>query len=449
MILCNGEIGRSGKLCSIGSRVSRCHIHLILLPVFFCTLFFSADFAIGSDNSLVLQDLITEALKNNREIITAEARIRASEFKIPQVTSLPDPMFMFGYQNEGFDSYTYGKSGDAKWMFSASQMLPFPGKLRLKGDMAKGDAEAMKASLHELRVKTIVRISELYYDLLLEHKTIGLLREKSDLFARIEDAALARYASGMGMQQDVLMAQTEKYMLLEREEMRRQRIQSLEAMLNSSLGRYAGQPLGIPAAHDATPYDRSMEEVLSMAYENSPELKTKGRMIDVEDTKVQMAEREYYPDFTVTAGYEKRGGDFMDMWSLTTAFNIPIFYKTRQRQAVNEAKASLEAAKQELEAVRFMMSAVIRDNYSMMKTAGKLMDLYKEGLVRKTYQDFESSIAAYTSGKTEAMTVISRLKALLDYEMLYWVQYVEREKAIARLQALSAVRETDMGGAPQ
>lgn len=139
----------------------------------------------------------------------------------------------------------------------------------------------------------------------------------------------------------------------------------------------------------------------------------------------------------------------MDMWSLTTAFNIPIFYKTRQRQAVNEAKASLEAAKQELEAVRFMISATIRDNYSMMKTAGKLMDLYKEGLVRKTYQDFESSIAAYTSGKTEAMTVISRLKALLDYEMLYWVQYVEREKAIARLQALSAVRETDMGGAPQ
>jgi len=33
--------------------------------------------------------------------------------------------------------------------------------------------------------------------------------------------------------------------------------------------------------------------------------------------------------------------------------------------------------------------------------------------------------------------VISRLKILLDYESLYWNQFVEREKAIARLQAIT------------
>ena len=48
----------------------------------------------------------------------------------------------------------------------------------------------------------------------------------------------------MGMQQEVLMAQTEKYMLLEKEEMQKQKIQSLEAMLNATVGREVNTPLG-------------------------------------------------------------------------------------------------------------------------------------------------------------------------------------------------------------
>lgn len=80
---------------------------------------------------LNLQDLIDEALKNNHEILLYESRIATSRYKIPQAKSLPDPMFMFGYQNEGYRRYTYGDMPDAQWMFSASQAFPFPGKLSL------------------------------------------------------------------------------------------------------------------------------------------------------------------------------------------------------------------------------------------------------------------------------------------------------------------------------
>ena len=73
-------------------------------------------------------------------------------------------------------------------------------------------------------------------------RTLSLLKKKA-FFSRIEDAALARYSSGMGSQQEVLMAQTEKYMLLEKEEMLKQKIQSSEAMLNATLGRDIYSPL--------------------------------------------------------------------------------------------------------------------------------------------------------------------------------------------------------------
>jgi len=73
------------------------------------------------------------------------------------------------------------------------------------------------------------------------------------------------------------------------------------------------------------------------------------------------------------------------------------------------------------------------------------MDLYKNGMIPKTYQDVESAMAGYKTGKVEAITVISRLKALIDYETLYWAQFVEREKAIARIDALTATAIPEAG----
>lgn len=420
------------------------HVSCILYLASF--LLFTVYYSLFTGNAfageLHLQGLIDEALKNNPEILASESRFNASKFRIPQAKSLPDPMFMLGYQNEGTrDLYTFGNdmAPDSQWMFSVSQMFPFPGKLELKGEMTARDAESLEASYNSIRLKTIWRIKELYYDLFLSYKNIDLIKDRTALFSRIEDAAIARYSSGMAPQQEVLMAQTEKYMLLEREEMLKQKIQSIEAMLNTTVGRDVNSPLGRPVEPSRTVFHRSMDELIRIAYENSPEIKSRGKMVASAETKVQMAKREYYPDFTLTANYFTRNKFFPDMWSLTTAVNIPIFYRTKQRQAVLEAEASLSEARNEREAVKLMISSAVRDNYSMFKTAGNLMGLYRDGLIPKTYQDFELAITGYITGKIEAITVISRLKALIDYELLYWGQFIEREKAVTRLEAITAV----------
>ncbi len=388
---------------------------------------------------LVLQPLIDEALKRSPEVLASEARAAAARFRIPQAKSLPDPMVMFGYQNEGFNRYSYGDELMSQWMFSASQMFPFPGKLSLKGEIASRDAENL-GDMHALtKLKVASRVRELFYDLSLAYKDIDLIRERMSLFSQVEDAALSRYSSGMGSQQEVLMAQAEKYMLLEKEEMYRQKIQSAEAMLNTTIGRDVNAPLGRPSLPAYAPFGRSLQELLGRVYEHSPEIKAKERTVRAAELRVRFAQKEYYPDFTITAEYDKKGGPFMDMWALTTSLNVPLYYKSKQRQGVLEAEAMLDEARKELEATRLMLASNMRDSYSMVRTAERLMDLYRDGLVPKARQDFDSALAGYASGKVEALTVISRLKALLEYETLYWTQYSEREKAIARLDAIAGV----------
>ena len=419
------------------------------IPFLVCMMCLMAVPVFAAEETLKLPDLIREALKNNPEIHVAEARANASTHKIPQATSLADPMVMMGYENEGTDSFytfdreTKGMPADSRWMFSLSQMFPYPGKLALKGEMATQDAGSLKAMADATKLATEVRVKELYYDLFLAYTNIDLLTDMAALFSRMEDAAVARYAAGMAPQQEILMAQTEKYMLLEREEMEKQKIQSLKAMLNASVGRDSLSPLGRPEKPSNTINNYRLDELIKMSHDRYPMIKSREKMVGAAEAKIQMAKKEYYPDVTVGAGYTARSSRFPDMWNLTATMNIPIFYKTKQREGVLEAEASLLEAKKDVEAAKLMSSSALRDNYAMLKTAENLMALYREGLIPKAYQDFELALAGYVTGKIEAITAITRLKSLIDYEFLFWRQFTDRQKAAARLDGLAAI--TDYG----
>ena len=427
-------------------------VHRVFRIIIVILLFLPVGEIFAAEGPLNLDELIREALKNNPEIHAGQARTAAAGHRIPQATSLADPMFMVGYENEGTSNpYTFnrevnGMPADSRWMFSLSQMFPYPGKLGLKGDMAARDAESQEAMVEAARLDTIVRVKELYYDLSLAYTNIDLLKDKAALFSRTEDAALARYAAGMAPQQEVLMAQTEKYMLLEREEMEKQRIKSLEAMLNAALGRDGSAPLGGRPEHSSyMPYTGSLDELIQMSYDKNPILKSRKKMAAAAESKVQMAKKEFYPDFTLGGTYFARGEQFPDMWNLTATINLPLFYKTKQKEGVLEAEASLRETKKNIEAAKLMLASSLRDNYSMMRTAERLMALYKDGLIPKANQDFELALAGYVTGKLEAITVITRLKALIDYELLYRGQFVQREKGIARLEAVAGIMDYETG----
>ncbi|HNY49181.1 MAG TPA: TolC family protein [Smithella sp.] len=413
---------------SISSRLFK--LSLLLLGVFLMA-------AAPVQGDPTLEGLIAEALQNSPEIKASEAGIEAARLRITQAGSLPDPMIMAGYQNEGFDSYTYGEMEGSQWMFSASQQFLFPGKRSLKEEMTRRDAESLEAMHEQLKLKTAARVRELYYDLFLAHKNIDLLKEKRDLIARMESMVLARYAAGTAMQQDVIMTQTEKYMLLEKVEMGRQKIQSLEAMLKAVIGRHQGDQVPKPTEPVYQSFSPDINEVIKLAMQNSPELKSRHKMLEAANAKVAMARKEYYPDFALSGGYYNRSGDFPDMWAATVTFNIPLYFQSKQKPAEMEAKAGVNQADRELAATQLMIEAALRDNYTMLRSAERLMELYKEGILPKTRQDIEQTLTGYSTGRGETVTILSRLKTLLDYELLYWGQLVEREKAIARLQAIA------------
>lgn len=421
--------------------ITRAAAFFYLLAIFFCDLAPAQEFH--------LQDAVNEALRNNPEILASQARIEASRYRIPQAGSLPDPMVMLGYQNDRFSKFTYGTSEDSQFMISASQAFPFYGKRSLKEKMARLDSESLEHMHRNLLLRTESRVREIYYELFLAHKTLELLAARRDLLERIESLALSRYSSGAGTQQEVLMAQTEKYLLLEREEMQKQKIKTLEAMFASVLGRGPEPLQGRPAEPLPQSLDMDLEKAVRTALDESPEVRSRERMVEAGQARINMARKEYYPDFTINASVFPRGDEFTNMWSLTGAFNVPLYFRDKQRMGVKEADLALVQAAREKEAIRNTLAAGLRENYSLLAASERLIELYSKGIIPKAAQDLDLALSGYGTGRTEALVVLTRARNLLDQESIYWAQRMEREKAIARILAITGAHGSRKGPGPE
>ena len=78
------------------------------------------------------------ALENNPELRAHYALFEAALQRIPQVNTLPDPTFSFGY----FMIPVETRVGPQKAKLALSQMFPWFGTLKVQGDVATLEAEA-------------------------------------------------------------------------------------------------------------------------------------------------------------------------------------------------------------------------------------------------------------------------------------------------------------------
>src|SRR5215467_8707300 len=94
-----------------------------------------------------LSQLLAEAQTNNPQISAADHEARAARQMVSQATALPDPKLTYQQLSVGspkpFAGYT--NSDFAYIAIGASQELPYPGKLRLRGEAADRDADTKQA----------------------------------------------------------------------------------------------------------------------------------------------------------------------------------------------------------------------------------------------------------------------------------------------------------------
>lgn len=385
-----------------------------------------------------LQNLIEQALENNPEIKSMQRRFDTMRARIPQAKALDDPVLSVGYMGNIAPFYVQRDDPSSGRSISITQDVPFLGKRALKGKVASSEADAEWWSFEQTRRNVVAEVKDAYFDLYYVTKALGVITKTKTLLEQFTKIAEARYAVGKGIQQDVLKAQVEFSKLLEQQTLLVQRKQVTEARLNSLLYRESDSPLGAPEQLKPRAFEYSLTQLNETAIANYPDLKAQRRKIDSAQYAIQLAKKEFYPDFSVGFTYLNRPA-MPEMYGVTVGVKLPIYSAQKQRPALTEATANFEAEKRTLENIATVLMFKVRDKYLAENTAQRLVKLYSTTIVPQSSLSMESAIAGYQVGKVDFLTLIDNLVTLLNYELSYYEQLSNEEKAVAALEPLVGV----------
>ena len=280
-----------------------------------------------------LPGLIRELEEANPEIKAARERWEAARAVVPQVQTLPDPRLQFGYQRMPMMEPVQGA------MYGIGQEIPFPGKLKLKGEVAQREADRIEQEYAAVRLRLLARLKEAYLDLHFVHDAIDVVERNKVLLMQFEKTAKSRYAVGQAAQQDVFRAQVEISRVMDRLAVLDQQKESLHAAINRLLNRPPDGPLGAPEEIHVTMLTLSLPQLNQRAEEFSPILHASAKGVERGEQAVALARREYYPDFDVSALGIRNDRINDNGYQVMVGIRIPLYYTTKQRQAVRQALA--------------------------------------------------------------------------------------------------------------
>lgn len=354
-----------------------------------------------------LRVLVEESLGARAELAQLVARARAARERVPQAQAWPEPMLQVGVQNDGFSRWQVGSMGTSWVSFMASQTLPFPGKLGLRGELAQSDARLSELEIERVRLSTIAEVRRGYLALQLVRERKELLERLISLSGQLVEVARIRFESGTAAQSDVLRARVE----LSRVTQRRYLLEAEERVQTQALNRLRKRPLDTEigtasrmsalAMPDLLPEER----YLALARERSPEWLSSLVTSTRAGSSTALAKRSYFPDVSVSAGIMLRG-QLEPMWALSVGVPLPVFAASRQARAVAEAEAEVDAAGRGIEVVEQLLALRARQRAQSMTALQAVWRNYQDGLLLQAATAAESTMAQYVAGRAEFAAVL-------------------------------------------
>jgi outer membrane protein TolC len=395
--------------------------------------------------SLSLAKLVQEATERNPEVLAARRSVDAKRARIPQAGAWADPTVSLSYAGNVVPPFTVMR-GDPSSIrqVMAEQMIPYPGKTRLRTQIAARDADAETLAYEAIVRRVAAEVELAYFDLAYVDQSLVTLQKDRAALEGFEKVAEIRYSVGKAAQQDVLRAQLEMTRLAQRATLLHQQQSTLEAQLNSLRDVPIDSPVAAPEPIEPSTFAYTEEQLQEAAQANYPALKQRKTMVDQGRLSVDLAKKEERPDFSVGYTYMQRDG-LPDMYGITLSTSIPVFRHRKQDMAITEAAANLESARQmqanELTILRYQ----VQQDFLEIQATEQLLKLYAQGVAPQSSLTLESSIASYETGSVDFLNVISNLQEVIDSELDYHLQVTNHEKALARLEELTGLNLIEQG----
>jgi outer membrane protein TolC len=393
---------------------------------------------------LTLLQALQIAVDGNPGLAEMHARAQAALEVPSQVGTLADPKVNLNALNLPVDSFSRSQEAMTQMQFGVSQSFPFPGKLRLRREMATYDAEAASQSVEESRLRLLRDVTKVWWEIVYLDRAITIIENNVVLIDQFIDIANTKYSVGKGLQQDVLLGQVERGRLHDRMLQLQGMRGVVVARLNALLARPQNGPVRLPVRIDETlPALPGPEQFLQESMQQRPLLAATASRVKAAEANRELAQKSFYPDFTLAANYGLRSGQNPDgsqrddFFSIMLSVDIPLYWRRKQTPLSRQRSTELVAWNHTLRDTRNLVEAEIQAAWYAFQQAQEQSVLFGTGIIPQSRQTVESMRAGYQVNKVDFLNLVQSQISLYNFEQQYWRALTQARQALAELAAAS------------
>jgi outer membrane protein, heavy metal efflux system len=393
--------------------------------------------AIAQSAPLTLDEVHALARERNPMLRASRAAVEAAAMREPSAALPPDPEVQIAAMNLSLPSLGTGMPGAMLPSVQVMQMIPFPGKLRLGGEIARQSTALARSEADETVWEVRADASMAFFEIYRMDRQLAVMAETLVWLGHFEEVAVSLYGVGSGRQSDVLRAGVEAARM-RADITRMQAMRAVaSARLNALLDRPAATPVpsvALPPLPDDLPPIATLQ---GWAAEHRPLLE--GRRIGVERarTRAELAGREIWPDLSVGVQYGQRPAEMGTerMGSLMLGFTVPIFARQRQYRMRDEAAAMQRMATAELDAARAGVGARVAGLMAELERDRTLAVLYRTEVLPQAAANVSSALSSYRVGRVDFMTLLDAQMTLDAYRRELFALLADYGRLLAELEA--------------
>ena len=385
--------------------------------------------AVGGAPELTAERVVQAVLTRNPSLPQMVAASQAAAARVPQVTSLDDPLF-----GTTLAPATLGSRADG-YRLELSQRYPWPGKLPLRGLNAAAEASAVRRDVEGVRQQLIEGAQDAFYEYYLAERALEVNAEALRLLRDFRTNAETRYRTGLVPQQDVLQAEVELGRQRNRGiQLDRQRRVAV-ARLNTLL--HLPPDLPLPPPPRAIAVEGELPDPVALRAQALAErldlLALKDRLAAAQ-ASLKLALLDYYPDFDVMAAYDAFWDFNEQRAQLGVRVNLPVRHAKR-RAAIAEAQARITELQAQLARQADQANYEVQQTYEQWRESQRTVRLFDRDVLPAARQNVKAAQAAYLTGRIPFLSLIEAQRNLVELQDQYYAaaaDFFRRRTALQR-----------------
>lgn len=365
-------------------------------------------------------------LAHNASLEAMREAVVAAVAKVRPAGSLDDPMLSVSAAPRTFGT-AGGPSGDVE----VSQSFPWWGTLSARREVASANAEAVGQDFDALRLRLASLARGAFADWLYVHRALAINVANQSVLTELRNVARVRYTTGQAPQEDVLQADVERTMLKQQRLEWERDLTTAQARMNALLDRSPQAEIPAPGELPA-PSALPAEEILAERALAHPQLEELAAEERAAEAQQQLAEKERFPKFGVSAGYNSMWADPAMRPMVGLSITVPID-QGKYRAAIDAAHAEARRAASTLEDQRASLLADLSADYAAVREAQQSVALYRDELVPLARSTLDVARAEYGSGRGDFLNVLTAEQHRLDTELALARTQSQYFRALAEL----------------